>query len=41
MGRFGRTGARVGVWAVGLDRDGGGHEAQLAGLWGLLTTNSS
>jgi hypothetical protein len=36
LGRFGRTGARMGVWVVGLNCDGGGRGAQLASLEGYV-----
>jgi hypothetical protein len=39
MGQFGRTGARVGVWVVGPNPDGGGRGAQLASLGGLRRNN--
>jgi hypothetical protein len=40
MGQFVRTGACVGLWAVGPYHYRGGHGAQLASLGGLLTPST-
>jgi hypothetical protein len=39
MGWFMHTGARMGVWVMGPNRNGGGRGVQLASLGGLRRNN--